>query len=141
MGKKQVNLHLSHYMLWAAMLHFPEDEFLVLEDDCKFNDDWKQKYDDARSVLPDDWGILYLGSCCAYDKPQYCVGKNLYAVKFPLCTHSYSVRKKALPMMLEKCMKVYAPVDIALALDVCPFVPTYTIIPRIADQYDTMLPP
>ena len=133
-------MHLSHYMLWKVLSYLPEDEFWILEDDCRWDKDWLPRYQSAYSALPKDWDFVWLGSCCAYDKPQWCVDKNLYVVNFPMCTHAYMVRKKALPIMLEGCQKVWSPVDIAIVLDVAPKLKHFTIIPRIVDQYDTTLP-
>lgn len=141
MGPKQISLHLSHYMLWKMLLYQPEDSFLVLEDDCRWKDDWKQSFLDAQSVLPADWDIVYLGSCCTSDKPQWNVGKNLYVVNFPMCTHGYMVRKKALPILLEHCQRVYAPVDICMVFNALHRLKHFTIVPRICDQYETVLFP
>ncbi len=140
MGKKQVNLHLSHFMLWKTMLYQPEDAFWVLEDDARWDADWKQRFDTAYAALPDDWDFVFLGHCCAYDKPQWKHAKNLYVVNFPMCTHAYMIRKKAIPIMLENCEKVWSPVDIALVLNVLPKLKHFTILPRLCDQYDTALP-
>ena len=141
MGPKTVSLHLSHYMLWNVLLRQPGDSFWVLEDDCLWDSDWRPRWEQAIKSLPKDWDLLYLGSCCAKDKPGWKVNDNLHVVQFPQCTHAYQVRKKALPLMLEHCEKVWAPVDICLVLDVLPKLQHFTILPRLCGQHDTLLPP
>ncbi len=140
LGPKQVSLHLSHYMLWMVLSYQPEDEFIILEDDCRFDKDWLPRFQSAYSVLPKDWDFCWLGHCCAYDKPQWKVDKNLYVVNYPLCTHFYMLRKKVIPVLLEKCMKVWSPVDISLVLDAMPGLKHFTVLPRLGDQFNTSLP-
>lgn len=141
MGPKTVSLNLSHYMLWAMLAYQPEDEFWILEDDVKFDEDWEHRFLDAKSVLPADWDFVFLGSCCTSDKPQWNVGKNLNVVVYPMCTHAYMVRKKALPVMFTSCQKVYAPIDVELVTEVLHKLQQFTILPRIASQFDTLLSP
>jgi len=141
MGAKTVSLNLSHYMLWAMLAYQPEDAFIILEDDAKFDTDWKQRFDDAWSVLPKDWDFLFLGSCCTADKPQWNIGKNLNVVTFPMCTHAYAVRAKALPVLFTSCQKVYAPIDVTLVTEVLHKLKQFTILPRIASQFETLISP
>ena len=133
--------HLTHYLLWKVMSYMPEDAFWSLEYDALFDPDWRGHYDDAMSVLPDDWDIVFLGGCCCEGRPTTHIGKNLYEVKWPLCGHALMIRKKALPVLLEVHQKVYAPLDIALFYDSLPKLRVYTILPRLVSQRDTLIPP
>ena len=141
MGPKQVSMQLSHYMLWKMMAYQPDESFWVLEDDAQFASDWKMHYDEACSALPAQWDLVWLGSCCCSDKPTQHVAKNLFTVQWPMCTHAYQVRKKALPVILEGMEKIWAPLDIAFNYDVMPKLNTYTILPRLAAQWNTTIAP
>lgn len=140
LGPKQVVASLSHYMLWKTMSYLPEDSFLALEYDCQFVDDWQSKYDEAMSVLPDDWDVLFVGNCCCKGRPTKHIGKNLYEVLHPLCGHAMAYRKKALPVLLEEQQKIHAPLDISLMMRALPKLRVYTILPRVITQRHTPLP-
>jgi len=141
-GEKHINMHLSYLMLWKVLSYIEGDAFVLLEDDVRLEPDWKAHFDYSISHLPDDWDMLYLGSCCSAgrsDKQE--VWGRLHRVRYALCTHAYAVRKKALPLILNRCEKVWAGTDIALALDCMPHLNCYAFLPRLATQLDTNIPP
>lgn len=139
MGVKSTVTCLRYYIMWKAMLYMPEDAFITMDDDSEFCEDWKTQYDSALEVLPEDWDIVVLGSCCAGGKPTNHIGNNLYEVKYPLCLHTMMVRKKALPVLLESHQKLWAPLDIAMCFDSFPKLKVYTILPRITIQKNMAL--
>jgi GR25 family glycosyltransferase involved in LPS biosynthesis len=137
----QVIACLSHYLIWKVMSYLPDDSFWVLEDDCQFDFDWRHQYSEAMSVLPDDWDLVFIGSCCCEGRPTIPVGKNLYEVQWPMCGHGIMYRKKSLPVLLEVHQKIWAPLDIAMFMESLPKLRVYTILPRIVNQRDTTLLP
>jgi len=70
---KHVAATLTHYLLWQTMKYQPDESFVALEFDVRFVPDWQQQFDNAMSVLPGDWDLVYLGSCC-------CKGRETYPV-------------------------------------------------------------
>jgi hypothetical protein len=132
--------HLTHYLMWKVLSYMPEDAFWVLEYDAQFEPGWRERYEDAMSVIPDDWDVVFLGSCCTVGRPTVHIGKSLYEVKWPLCGHAIMYRKKALPVLLEAHQKVWAPLDIALYHDSLPKLKVYTILPRMVSQLNTAIP-
>jgi GR25 family glycosyltransferase involved in LPS biosynthesis len=139
--QKHVGLHLSHYMAWTMMAYSGAEEMTILEDDCRFEIGWKSDYTEARRALPDDWDILLLGSAHTQYRNKAHVGLNLWECWWPLCTHAYIVRKKALPVLIESMEMVFSPVDLALAARAYPRLNVFTILPRIAYQEGTPLDP
>ncbi len=136
---KDIVAILSHYMLWKVMLYQPDDSFWSLEYDVEFVPDWQEKYDEAMSIIPDDWDVVFLGSCCAMDKPKQHLRGNVWEVKYPFCGHAMMFRKKALHILLREHQRIYAKLDIAMAWHSLPHLRTYTILPRIANQRNTPL--
>lgn len=132
---------LSHYMLWSALAMLWDDFFLVLEDDAKLEERWHIRLNDAISNTPHDFDMLYLGSCCCNGKPRTLVGGDVYEVRYPMCTHAYIVARKALHFLLSSQRKVYAPIDISLIFHSLPHLKVYTVLPRIADQFDVTIEP
>lgn len=136
----QVCACLTHYLLWKVMSFQPDDSFWALEYDVRFDPDWRARYEEALKVLPDDWDIVFLGSCCCANSKSVHIGNNLYEVKYPLCGHAMMYRKKALPVLLQEQQKIWAPLDIALTYGAFQKLKVYTILPRIIDQQHGTLP-
>lgn len=139
-GVKPVATWLSFYMLWAALNLQSDSHFLTLEWDCKLPENWKDRAERALADTPADFDLLFLGSCCAADKPKTHVAGEVWDVRYPVCGHCTIIAKKALPVMLRTQRKVYAPIDISLAFHTLPHLKVYTVLPRIADQFSTNIP-
>jgi hypothetical protein len=140
-GVKPVATWVSFYMLWSAMNLLPEPYFWQLEWDCCFPDDWRGRVEKALQDVPQDFDLLFIGSCCAEDKPRTRIAGDVWDVKYPVCGHSTIIAKKALPVMLKTQRKIYAPLDISLALHTLPMLKTFVILPRICSQFNTELKP
>jgi Glycosyltransferase family 25 (LPS biosynthesis protein) len=139
-GARPTGCWLSHRSLWAALLLFPEDAFLILEDDAKFPENWHERTERALADVPQDWDLLFIGSCCAMDKERSHVAGDVWAVH-PFCTHAYLVRRKALDVLIrtQDAVGCYAPIDVSLALHSMPALKTFACLPRIVDQFHTEL--
>lgn len=140
-GAKHVGCSLSHWMLWSA-LEFERSDWdyvMILEDDILFRSHWKETVDIALKKLPDDWDILYPGSCCTRNRMGRELDSNLFE-GMPLCTHCYIVRKKALKTLIETNNEVWAPIDLQMFFKSKHLLKTFTIFPRVADQEGCELP-
>jgi GR25 family glycosyltransferase involved in LPS biosynthesis len=139
-GPKPTGCWLSHRALWAALLLLPEDRFFVIEDDAIFPPDWKPRFDRAVADAG-DFDMLFIGSCCTRGKEQPHVRGEVYAVKYPLCTHGYVVSKKALPVLIETqdAATCYAPIDISIGLHSGSRLRILTLLPRLLEQFETKL--
>jgi len=147
MPQKHVGLHLSHYMLWRVFEnsydydHYgPDSQFTVIEDDCRFKEDFQESLELAKPFVPPDWDMLMLGSCCTEGRKQLHRGGNVYEVEYPLCTHAYMVRGKALEVLIPTQEKSWANIDLSLYFNSYPLLKVYTLLPRIADQANMELP-
>lgn len=139
-GDKPVATWLSFYMLWAALNLQPDSHFLTLEWDCKLPENWRERTERALHDVPPDFDMLFLGSCCCGDKPKNQVAGEVFDVRWPVCGHATVIAKKALPVLLRTQRKVYAPLDISVAFHTLPLLKVFTVLPRIAEQFDTVLP-
>lgn len=138
-GPTPTGIWLSHRTVWAACLLLDDDEFLILEDDAKFPEDWRERFDRAFADVPADWDVIFAGSCCTLGLSRRHVGGELYELSGgPMCLHGYCVRRKALLPLCEMVdeARVGQPIDTVLALHVLPRLRVYTILPRIIDQLD-----
>lgn len=140
-GHKIVGIALSHIMLWHVMNHLYDDHYLVLEDDCRFPEYWHGRLSNALRDVPKDFDMLYPGSCCCEGKPKTHIAGEVFEVKYPLCTHAMVIAKKAIPTLLSTHRKIYGPVDCTMVFHSHPLLKVYTVLPRIFDQFDTVISP
>lgn len=140
-GSKHIAATLSHLMLWKVMSYSSEDSWWSLEYDVRMVSNWKEEYERAMSVMPEDADIIFLGSCCCKGRPTIHVAENVYDVKYPLCGHAQEIKRKALPVLLQEQQKICMPLDVALYHQAFPKLKVYTILPPIVEQHGTPLPP
>lgn len=155
MGPKPTGIWLSHRAVWAACLLMDSDvtsgrdvdaerdEFLILEDDALFVEDWKTRFDAAMMAMPRDWNAVFLGSCCAADKPTRHIFGEVYEVKWPMCLQAVLYRRRALRHMIltSDSARCYAPIDISLTFHTFETLGgVYTILPRLVHQRGTEIP-
>lgn len=142
---KHVAATLTHYLLWQTMKYQSDDSFVALEFDVRFVEGWREQFNRAMAILPDDWDVVYLGSCCCKGRDQSPVmtglETNLFEVRYPLCGHAIMYRKKSLETLLTIHQKINMPLDIAMFFNSLPKLRVYTILPRIVEQHATHLPP
>lgn len=136
-GSKQVGLFMSHYQAWnicAAMTD--EFHFTILEADALFVEDWQPRLesciDRAEKVMP-GWDMMYIGSCHC-KKPRKQLDRDLWTVKWPLCTHAYVLRPTGVQILLRTQRDVYGHIDCALMQRSLPQMKVLTVLPRIVDQ-------
>ncbi len=142
MRPSRVGCWLAHRALWGALqLDTAHNEWLVLEDDAKLHEDWRERFDRAHADAG-EFDLLYVGSCCTTDKSRTLVDGEVWDVRYPMATHGYIVRRPALPVLIDTqdAAGCYAPVDISMILHSLPLLKAYTVIPRIISQHDTELP-
>jgi len=140
-GAKHIAATLTHYLLWKTMLYQPQESFWSLEFDVRFVPDWQAQYNKAMSVMPDDWQIIFLGSCCCKGRETKHIGENVYEVHWPLCGHALQIRQNALPTLLDEHQHISMPLDIAMFHTSLRKLRTYTILPPIVVQADTIVAP
>ncbi len=144
-GYKCTGIWLSHYMLWSALSRGNEEHYMILETDAKFLDGWKQKLDDALKIIPTNFDFLYPGHCCVEGHAHTVSGNGMFGevweTKSIQCSHCYIVRRWTLQFMLRTLRKIWAPIDIQMQLECFPYLKTYAIIPRIVEQFNTVISP
>ena len=139
---RTIGIHLGHMLLWKVCQYQPVQRFLIFEDDARFVPGWHDAYVKGMAALPGDWDLLYLGSCCCAGRGAKQIDNTpLHRVTYALCLHAYGVRSKALETLWNACQRIYAGVDIAIALHAMDKLKAYAFLPRLFDQDKTEIPP
>ncbi len=141
-GAKIISLAINHMMAWTACTLLQDETFLILEADAKFPEDWSARLNQALLDLPDDWDILYVGSC-------NCMGKNFEHVKgsvhrvntadnhqCPQCSQAILYTRNAIRVCIATQRRFYVGVDLALIFHTLPLLKTYVILPRLVSQFN-----
>lgn len=139
-GEKPTATWVSFYMLWAAMNLTNGHFFAQCEWDCHLTPNWRPRLEQALKDVPPDFDILMAGNCCCANKPKKHIKGEVYEMKTANCGHFSIIAKKALPVLLRTQRKVYAPLDLSLIYHSFPLLKVYVILPRIAGQFDTVIP-
>jgi len=112
---------LSHLSLWIELAaEQPSCEnYLILEDDVKFNKDWLAIWEQAASHIPEDYDVLYLGGVLPPNKEMYkkllepvnehwsqISVNNVFGQKEPsryfhFCNYSYILSRQGAQKILE----------------------------------------
>jgi GR25 family glycosyltransferase involved in LPS biosynthesis len=142
-GPTTLGCTLSHWNLWNTLdfqsRNGDTTEFwMVVEDDVLFKDGWKNEVESAIKDAPPDWDMIFPGSCCLGGRIKSTIRAGLVEA-WPLCTHCYIVRKKALKTLIETNEEQYGPIDVQLYFKSFPNMKIYAIDPRVADQFETFI--
>jgi GR25 family glycosyltransferase involved in LPS biosynthesis len=112
---------LSHLQLWWQLAHEnPDiDNYLILEDDVKFQPGWEEKWNAAVPHIPEDYDVIYLGGILPPNRagfegmkekinahfsrvaPNQMFGQNPPNRYFHWCNYSYILSKKGAQKILE----------------------------------------
>lgn len=141
MGPKPTGIWLGHYIAWCVCAALPDEHFLIFEDDVILPEDWQEKYKKALADTPENWDVLFFGSCCTEGYPKKHIAGNIFETKHAQCLHAYAVSKRAVEKMIRTQRDCYGPVDILLIFHTFEHLKVYVVLPRLAIQVDTAIPP
>lgn len=143
-GAGYVSEWLNMYMLYNIMRVLPNKHFLKLECDSKFIPDWKYHFEQNIQYVPEDFDILWIGSCCLQDKLKKPMGGSVYKIDkytmFPNCGQGYIISRKCINHVIQTQRDAYAPSDINLAVHTLPDLKCYAMFPHLVNQFDNNLP-
>lgn len=106
---EQVSSWLSHLHIWKEMIRDNVDKILVLEDTCKFVNDFNKSYNEiltkSKSI---GYDILYIG----YSGIK-AIDKNLFLIEngYPRLTSSYIISLEGAKKLVNKLEKIDYPFD------------------------------
>lgn len=146
-GPKIISLCINHMLAWTACSVLPDDMFLILESDAKFEPDWFVRLNNALLDAPPDWDVIFIGSCNCKGKPMTHIKGDVYQIDttnphhMPQCSHATLYNKRAINMCIDTQRKLYTGIDLALIFHTLPHLKVLTVLPRIADQHGINIEP
>lgn len=142
-GYHGVGIWTSFIMMYQIAAQLSDDHIFLLEHDVNFDENWRERFDQAMKDVPPDFDFLFIGHCCFKDdKFAKHVKGEIYQTNRIFCNHACVVARKCLPFVIELLQrKCWSPIDIQLVNEVFPHLKVYALVPRAADQFDTKLRP
>jgi GR25 family glycosyltransferase involved in LPS biosynthesis len=146
-GHHETGIFLSHYMLWIHVM-LSGHTALIMEDDCKWLPGWRMELERALNDVPEDFDFLFVGSCACAGLPKRKIKGRIHIAKYPACFHAYIITPVGARIMVEDMRKMFGPVDLMTFVkdprggSIPPFdrMKVYTILPRLAEQFNTNIP-
>lgn len=141
-GPHHMGTTIAHLMMWHHLVTAKVPEAIIVQDDVKLCQNFLDEFQKSYAELPADWEYVWVGHCCAADRPANQVTPRVWNIRWPMCDHCILLKLSAAEKMLTPMNEFRAPVDVALIDNVFSkgLVKAYTFQPRQAEQYDTMLP-
>jgi GR25 family glycosyltransferase involved in LPS biosynthesis len=148
---------LSHLSLWAELAHETPacENYLILEDDVKFQKGWLDIWKEASKQIPEDYDVLYLGGVLppnraafsqvlepvnthwAHVVPNNVFGQNPPTSYFHFCNYSYILSRKGALKILQEIERrggYYTSADHMICNRVDDM-KHYVLIPQVAGCY------
>ena len=91
----------SHLKLLKILQGVRGDYFLIVEDDCVFEDDFRYKLLEYYQQLPPTWDMLYLGGNTDSEGATEDFSYNLCRARNVYCTHAYIIKKESIQGLIE----------------------------------------
>ncbi len=144
LSKGEIACALSHFSIWQKMCDEDIAEAIIVEDDAVLHENFMEKVQEAKKILPQDWQILLLGyaeipfDLIATFKQRLChikiaQCKQLKIIK-PLemawCTHCYLLNQSGARHLLAQIKMLTMPID-SYTGDYN-FMRVYCVMPRCA---------
>ena len=105
------SLALKHAFILKDIYEREYDSALILEDDAVLCDDFVKYCNLFISQLPDDWDIVWVGSCFNLHEPQQ-DGKFVYKTdRGSRCTHAFMVSKSMVSKVIDSIFEINRPSD------------------------------
>jgi len=110
-----VGCSLSHLHIMKMAKQLNLDNYLVLEDDVQFIDNFNEMLDIIMKQLPDDWDMLYLGGQHIHGRNIERITDNVYKCEYTLTTHSFAVKNTVYDLFIDKLIDITKPCDVHFA--------------------------
>lgn len=134
MSKGAMGCAMSHYILWNLIKYLPYEEFLILEDDCIFEDNFWDKFKERYEQLPPNWQMAFVGWIHYGKDIIFSRISDSLSVRIPSATHAYMIKKTAVQTLIESLHPIHSPVDLQLIDKAYPKLDYYVFEPSLVKQ-------
>lgn len=130
-----VGCSLSHLYTMKMAKQLNLNNYLVLEDDVKFIENFSEIFPHIIDQVPKDWDMIYLGGQHLHGRNIKQVTENIYKCEYTLTTHSFAIKNTVYDLFIDKLIDVTKPCDVHLAKE-HKNINAYVCIPHLTWQID-----
>ena len=111
--KGQLGCALSHVQLWRKIKKDNNQFSLILEDDVKFNRNFKKDLRKLIDFLPETWDIIYLGGCNLHGKKynEKLIYPTKFGARYNLCCHAMLLNRERIGGLIDIMTPIKYPID------------------------------
>jgi GR25 family glycosyltransferase involved in LPS biosynthesis len=132
-----VGCSLSHLFTLKLAKHLNLDNYLLLEDDIQFDENFLEKFSRIyEKQVPDDWDMLYLGGQHFHGINLEKINENVYKCEYTLAAHSVAFKYTVYDRFINKLIDITKPCDVHYA-ESHKEINAYVIIPHLTWQRNT----
>lgn len=112
-----IGLANTYFKIYDYFKKASGDYIVIIEDDCKFEDDFNQRLDMFLSNTPSDWDILYFGANHNYHTGSKTEKINNYCLKLnnSYSAHSIVLKRTLFEKLILNLRRSIIEVDLALS--------------------------
>ena len=112
LSKAEISLAMKHYCVFNDVIKNNYQNVVVFEDDIILVDDFDKKLNKYINQLPDNYDILWIGTCCDLHTLQTDPELNVYTNSHgSICTHAYVISNDACKKIVDFFPKIYQAID------------------------------
>ena len=111
--KGQLGCALSHVQLWRRIQNDNTPFSPVLEDDVKFERNFKKNLTELIDFLPETWDIIYLGGCNLHGKKynEKLIYPTKFGARYNLCCHAMLLNREKIGGLIDIMTPIREPID------------------------------
>jgi len=111
-SKAEISLAMKHYCVFNDVIKNNFQNVVVFEDDIILVDDFDKKLNKYINQLPNNYDILWIGTCCNLYTSQIIPELNVYRNSHgSRCTHAYVISNAACKKIVDFFPKIYQAID------------------------------
>jgi GR25 family glycosyltransferase involved in LPS biosynthesis len=129
-----VGCSLSHLFAMKMAKHLNLNNYLVLEDDIEFDENFNEKFSEIyNNQVPNNWDMLYLGGQHFHGMNLQQIAENVFKCEYTLTTHSFAVKNTVYDLFIDKLIDITKPCDVHFAQS-HRTINAYVIVPHLTWQ-------
>jgi len=129
-----VGCSLSHLFIMKMAKQLQLKNYLVLEDDVEFDENFNEKFSKIyENEVPTDWDMLYLGGQHFHGMNLKQISEHVYKCEYTLTTHSFAIKNTVYDKFINRLIDITKPCDVHFAEE-HKNINAYVIIPHLTWQ-------
>lgn len=124
---------LSHLHVLKLAKYLGLDNYLILEDDIEFHENFVNLFNEIKEQIPNNWDLLYLGANHYWGQNLQKISDHIYKCEYSVAAHAVGIKHTVYDLFIEKLNDLSKPCDMHFA-EAQAYINAYVIVPHLAWQ-------